>query len=371
MKILVTGDFVIQNKSTSIDINNENDLHNVFHEIKELCTSCDYAITNLENPVTESSDKICKDGPHLKMAPRFMKTLTYCGFNVVTLANNHLKDYGSHGVIDTIKSCRIHNIQTVGAGININAAYKPLILKKNNLTIGIINVCESESSIATTEEAGAAPFDLITIFHTVKEIRSQCNYIIVIVHGGCENYPYPTPEMKRKYRFLADIGTDIVINHHQHCYSGYEIYNNVPIFYGIGNLFFDEHNNVEKWYYGLALVLNFGEKVEFEILPFKQCKNQLEVRFICSSADEMLHDINKVIADDALLKEMFKKHVESSLALSPFTPYNNHYIKALYHRHILPALISKQKAIDIKNRIQCESHYEVILEKLRQFIEKA
>lgn len=368
MKILITGDFVIQNKSAQIDIDNEKDLNEIFHEIRDMTSTCDYAITNLENPATEAIQKILKDGPHLKMAPKYMKTISYCGFNIVTLANNHLKDYGTKGVIDTIESCKSNNIQTVGAGTDIISAYKPLIIGHADLKVGIINVCESESSVADDVEAGAAPFDLIRIYNTIKEIRSICKYIIVIVHGGCENYSLPTPEMKRKYHFIADIGADVIVNHHQHCLSGYEIYNNVPIFYGLGNFFFDEPNNLEKWYQGLALVLNLNETIDFQLLPFQQCKDRPNIHFIDKNVCEITDNLNAVIVNDNKLKEEFRKFVSSSLALSPFTPYNGHYIKALYHRHLLPSLISQNKAIVLLNRILCESHYEVVLEKLRQLI---
>lgn len=368
MKILITGDYVIQNKSALIDIENEKELNEVFHEIRDLTSICDYAITNLENPVTDATQKILKDGPHLKMAPKYMKTISYCGFNIVTLANNHLKDYGNKGVIDTIEYCKSNNIQTVGAGTDIVSAYRPLIIGQDNLKVGIINVCESESSVADDLEAGAAPFDLIRIYNTIKEIRSSCKYIIVIVHGGCENYSLPTPEMKRKYHFIADIGADVIINHHQHCLSGYEIYNNVPIFYGLGNFFFDEPNNLEKWYQGLVLVLNLNETIDFQLLPFQQCKDRPEIHFIDKNANEMIENLNALIVNDCQLKEEFKKFVSSSLALSPFTPYHGHYIKALYHRNLLPSLISRNKAIVLQNRILCESHCEVILEKLKQFI---
>lgn len=368
MKILITGDYVIQNKSALIDIENEKELNEVFHEIRDLTSICDYAITNLENPVTDATQKILKDGPHLKMAPKYMKTISYCGFNIVTLANNHLKDYGNKGVIDTIEYCKSNNIQTVGAGTDIVSACRPLIIGQDNLKIGIINVCESESSVADDLEAGAAPFDLIRIYNTIKEIRSSCKYIIVIVHGGCENYSLPTPEMKRKYHFIADIGADVIINHHQHCLSGYEIYKNVPIFYGLGNFFFDEPNNLEKWYQGLALVLNLNETIDFQLLPFQQCKDRPEIHFIDKNAYEMIENLNALIVNDCQLKEEFKKFVSSSLALSPFTPYHGHYIKALYHRNLLPSLISRNKAIVLQNRIRCESHCEVILEKLKQFI---
>jgi len=86
--------------------------------------------------------------------------LKQIGFNIFTLANNHLKDYGSQGVLDTINSCVDNGILCVGAGKDMEKAVKPLILTKGNQKVAILNACENESSIATTERPGAAPLDI-------------------------------------------------------------------------------------------------------------------------------------------------------------------------------------------------------------------
>ena len=75
--------------------------------------------------------------------------------------------------------------------------------------------------------------------------------------------------MKKKYRFLADAGADLIVNHHQHCYSGYEVYNGVPIFYGIGNFYFDNARRRDStWNYGFMLNLDIEENISFEIASF-------------------------------------------------------------------------------------------------------
>ena len=79
-------------------------------------------------------------------------------------------------------------------------------------------------------------------FYKIQEAKENADYVLVIVHGGIEHYQLPTSRMIETYRFFIDAGADAVVNHHQHCYSGYERYKSKPIIYGLGNLLFDNPN---------------------------------------------------------------------------------------------------------------------------------
>lgn len=156
----------------------------------------------------------------------------YAGFDVCTLANNHILDYGTTCCLDTKRLLEEDGIKTVGIGENLSRAADILYLKKENETLAIINCCEHEFSIATEETAGANPLNPIQQYYKIQEARQSADYVLVIVHGGHEYYQLPSPRMKETYRFFIDAGADAVINHHQHCYSGYEEYKGKPIFMG-------------------------------------------------------------------------------------------------------------------------------------------
>ena len=305
-----------------------------------------------------------KDGPALKNPIESLSVLRDLGFNVVTLANNHLKDYGCQGVLDTFQSCREHGLMTVGAGANLSEARKPLVLKKGSLSIGILNMCEHESSIATETSAGAAPLELANIFYDIKELRKEVDKVIMIIHGGCEHYQLPTPRMKRDYRLIADFGADVIVNHHQHCFSGYEIYNGKPIFYGLGNYFFDNPlKRNDKWNEGLLLKLDISsEDTHFEIIPYNQCDKDpvINVKDYDEVKDK-IDALNAIIADDKLLNEHFEKLVASKKPIHPFLPYGNHYLRGLYNRGYLPDGLSKSRKAKIENAISCETHRDVLL----------
>lgn len=113
--------------------------------------------------------------------------------------------------------------------------------------------------------------NLVHQYFAIKEAREKADSVVVIMHGGHETYQLPTPQMQQTYRFFVDIGADAVVNHHQHCYSGYEVYKNKPIFYGLGNFCFEPLGNVRPtWYEGYMVNLHFNADVEikFDLIPY-------------------------------------------------------------------------------------------------------
>lgn len=373
MKLLIAGDLTLQDRAAHSDWN-EIALQHAFHDVKKIIDGCDHAIVNLESPITNSVNAIIKDGPSLKNAPAVIQIIKYCGFDTVTLANNHLMDYGKSGVMDTISICKENEFNTVGAGQDLLTARKPLILKKeSDITIGIINVCEHESSISTDSNEGSNPLEFSNLYYDIQELKELVDKIIVIIHGGREHYQLPTPRMKRDYHLIADWGGDVIVNHHQHCYSGYEIYNGKPIFYGLGNFFFDNPRKREdNWNHGIMIQLDLTkEHLDYNIIPYEQCNVEAVVEIEEYEAIKLqINELNSIISDDNKLAEAFDIMVFSSKPLSSFLPFGNRFIRSLYYRGLCPLFISKRRKALIKNSISCETHREIILHYLNKELSK-
>lgn len=251
MKILIGGDFTTCNRGLD-SVKNKNAFST---EIKQIMQEADICIVNLEAPIAyEDKYKIRKVGPNLKTSSIIIPYLKDCGVDVLTLANNHFFDYGEHGVKATIEEIKKNNIDYVGGGQTPDEYQRILYKSVNNVTIAILNYCESEFSV--NKNIGSNPIDAINVFYDIQAVRSKADYIIVITHGGHEGYNLPSPRMQKLYRYFIDLGVDVVVNHHQHCYSGYEEYHNGAIFYGLGNLFFDHvtpENKKGIWNSGFLL----------------------------------------------------------------------------------------------------------------------
>ena len=372
MKLLITGDLTLQGRTAAYKWDYAM-LEDSFAVVKDVADGCDHAIVNLESPVTDCDLGIIKDGPVLKQSEDVFVIIKYCGFDVVTLSNNHLKDYGQKGVLDTLNAVKKHGVNYVGAGRTLQEARVPLVFNDvaGGEAIGIVNVCEHESSIATGDGAGANPLDMTNLYYDIKDLRCRVDRVVVIIHGGKEHYRLPTPRMKRDYHLLIDFGADVIVNHHQHCYSGYEIYNGKPIFYGLGNFYFDRpKKEADKWNYGLMLQLELKlDSYTFDLIPYQQCNG--DTKIIRISKDEVkyqLENLNAIIADDRLLEDEMEKLVVQSKLLFPFIPFGNKTLRSLYYRGLMPRFLSRQNMALIENAISCESHRELLLKYLNNNI---
>ena len=266
MKVLVAGDLA------PVERLEEKILLRKFSEIfpdnlRRIIKSADYSFVNFECPIIEDGyQPIPKCGPNLSCIPESAEAIRYAGFTSVTMANNHILDFGANGLYKTVECCKNNDLHIVGVGKNLEDANKVLYLEKDGKRLAVINCCEHEFSIATDTAAGANPLNPIRQFYAIQEAKGKADYVLVIVHGGHEHYQLPSPRMQETYRFFIDAGADAVINHHQHCYSGYEIYHHKPIFYGIGNFCFDENGQRECfWNEGYMVKLKFeNENIDYE-----------------------------------------------------------------------------------------------------------
>ena len=147
--------------------------------------------------------------------------------NLANLANNHSFDHGAEGLRETIDTIQGAGLDVVGAGLDIEEAQTPLVTIINGQRIVIYSMAEHEYSIADSKTPGANPLDLINFVNAVRQYK-QNGIFMVLIHGGSEHYPYPSPEMARRCRFMVDMGADAVICCHAHCPLPREIYNDRP-----------------------------------------------------------------------------------------------------------------------------------------------
>ena len=367
IKLNIAGDFVPYNQYY---INNEIDLSDAFDEVAAINKTCDYSIVNLECPIVLSNAQpIEKCGPSLKTNENAAKALKYAHFDGVTLSNNHFYDYGEEGVKDTLDILHQHGIDHVGGGLNLQEASKTLYKTIKEKTIAFINCSEHEFSTATDTKGGANPLDIITQYDEIKKAKEKADYVILIVHGGIEAFCYPSPRMKKTYRFFIDSGADAVINHHQHYYSGFEIYKDKPIVYGLGNLLFDTGSSSSAlWNTGYMIHLLLEKShVAFDIVPYKKATGQPKIILLKDEELQLFHErlerLNAVINDDHRLQEEYDKLLtqKNGTYQSILTPYTSKILNYAHSKGLLPSFFPKQKKIILLNRIECESHRERLI----------
>lgn len=372
--ILIAGDYCPRGRIE--EFVKRGDYETIFGQVKSEIEQCDYSIVNFECPVRiTKGDGIKKAGPTLKCSKMAVDAIRYAGFKCVTLANNHFYDQGEEGVGETIQTLCNAGIDYVGGGKNLKEAGKTLYQALKNKTFAIINCCEHEFSIATETTGGSNPLNPIKQYYAIREAKDKADYVIVIVHGGIEHYQYPSQRMVDTYRFFVDAGADAVINHHQHCFSGGEVWHGKPIFYGLGNFCFDWQKKSSKlWVEGYMVRLEFeGSKVNYSLLPYTQNDkvpgiypmketeyNEWKLRY--DSISTIIIDKERLLIKYQELLNRTERFYSTNL-----TPYNNRITLALYMRHLLPILMSKRKLRTLLNMLMCESHYDRMLRMLKKY----
>jgi hypothetical protein len=363
-KILITGDFCPVNRIELLSV--QRNYKSIFNDFLPFVQSSDIAVTNLEAPVYNGRSPISKTGPVLKVPVEIVNSLKFAGFNLVSLANNHIMDHGNKGLISTINSCEKNGIDTVGAGLSLSDARKIFYKEVKGKRLAFISIAENEWSTAEKNKPGANPLNVVDNYNDIKTAKNNADYVFVIVHGGHEMYNLPSKRMKTTYQFFVDAGADVVIGHHAHCYSGYEMFKGIPIFYNLGNFVFDNPKFIDSiWNEGFAVEFTIGEKLSFRIIPYKQCGKTAGV-YLLSDSDKIKFDysienLNRIINDEDMLEIEFEKYFESvrDLYLAYLEPYSNFILHGLHKRKLFPSLFRKKKKELYLNLIRCESHRDI------------
>ncbi|MCI6403163.1 MAG: CapA family protein [Prevotella sp.] len=370
MRVLIAGDFAPSARlAHQIEEERYSDIFP--KNLRTVIKSADFSFVNFESAIADSEcHPILKCGPNLKCSPKAADAICYAGFTGVTMANNHILDYGPEGLKHSVECCKNLGLNVVGVGDNLMEANNVLYLKKNGKTLAIINCCEHEFSIATETSPGANPLNPINQYYAIQKAKAKADYILVIVHGGHEHFQLPSLRRQQTYRFFVDAGADAVVNHHQHCYSGYEVYNGKPIFYGIGNFCFDKVpiKKDNPWNFGFLVEIIFEEKISYRLYPYNQFGKSPTVELL--SDDYFVNDIaelNDIILKSELLKSKVSEYYSKckDFELNCIEPYSSRIANKLYSMGLLPSFIKGAKARFVLNHIECESHRDKLVMALK------
>lgn len=373
MKIVIVGDFYPNSRLD--EAARTFSPEQIFGEFYGILQEADLSIVNLECPLTEASKPISKTGPALKADHQFAGFLKSSGFNLVTLANNHILDFGQIGLADTIHAFKSKGLNFTGVGFTESEAAIPYYFTDiGGETLAVINCAEQEWSIADGSSGGAAMLDPIKVYNTIQEAKSNADYILIITHGGHENYNLPTRRFKRMMRFFVDAGADAVINHHPHTLSGSEIYKGKPIYYSLGNFLFG--NNSEEltyWNEGLAVELVLTrQKLSANHYFFHQsCKDNIFKLLEGEDAESLKYKFNSlsntIAYDDELDKHFIYWCKQSEMYYKiNIEPHSYRVLQAIQNRGWLPSLWSKRKKLFLLNMLRCESHRELLSKNLER-----
>jgi hypothetical protein len=237
--------------------------------VRNLMKSADIAVANFENPAP-NNPRFHASGTNFSADPRFIDGLANAGIDYVSLANNHIRDAGANGVLQTITNVKKRGIAVSGAGKNAKAVRTPAILEAAGTKVAILGYDAIAGGYhATATRVGSAGLSAKAVKTDVAAARKAgADLVIVYPHWGTEYDPTPFANQKKLAEMIIDNGADMVIGNHAHWAAAMEVYKGKPIWYALGNFVFDQTWS-EPTMEGITLELTFRGRdlVQVHIRP--------------------------------------------------------------------------------------------------------
>lgn len=265
MKLSICGDV---STTYSAELFRSLDMKALFGDVPSVFSDSDRVLVNLECALTEKETPINKKGPNLKGPLETADALLKMGATDCAISNNHIMDYGIPGVCDTKEKLASLGLNYTGFGENYEDSRKNLIMEHNGKKIAVIAVCEHEYCYALPDRMGARPYDPYDTLEDVRLAKAECDFVVVLYHGGKEQSPYPSPRLRKLCQAMVKCGADAVLCQHSHCIGCYEEYKGGHILYGQGNFHFTGRlTDHPHWQSGLIVHLDITDKVDISFVP--------------------------------------------------------------------------------------------------------
>ncbi|MDZ7346542.1 MAG: CapA family protein [candidate division KSB1 bacterium] len=240
-----------------------------FEYTRQWLSAADVAVVNLEAPFADSGRLFVEKQYTFKVPTFMVEGMVNAGIDVVTLANNHIMDYGCDGLMSTIATLDRAGIRYCGGGQNLDQACAPVIMEVRGLRLAFIGLttCYPDEFWATPTRCGTCNYAEPRIEEMIRLARQQADVVIVNIHWGVEKSKEANSlQIERAHR-LIDAGVDVIIGHHPHVLQGFEIYKDKLIAYSLGNYIFGSLS--ENAHTAAILRLFFTKEgwVEAQIVP--------------------------------------------------------------------------------------------------------
>jgi len=371
LNMIIAGD--LAPTQSNIDLFNKGDLAVLFgEELLSLWNATDIRILNLEVPLTDKENPIPKCGPNLLAPTSTIKGIKALNPLLISLANNHILDQGEQGLKSTKEILNKSEIPFVGIGENLSEASKPFVFQRVGSTIGIYACAEHEFTIATEDTPGANLFDPLESLDHIQSLKTKCDHLIVLYHGGKEHYRYPSPYLQKICRKMAQKGADLVICQHSHCIGCYEYYDGSTIIYGQGNFLFD-HSESEFCMTSLLIKVTVNEGLHVEYIPIVKAGNGVRQAegLVAENILSTFHHRSSEILQNGFVKQQYLKFAKDNTQsylrrFSGFGKWLSRIDRRLLNGMLLKRKYDRKHLLAIQNYIECEAHRELVLAGLKE-----
>jgi poly-gamma-glutamate capsule biosynthesis protein CapA/YwtB (metallophosphatase superfamily) len=225
------------------------DFRHAFLKIAPLLGSADITIGSLDASISDAGQAIgCVQTLDLLAPPQTVEGLVYAGFDVLTVATNHIKDCGraapacDEALLDTVANLRAAGIATTGAGSNLQEAEQPAVVSVNGTRFAFLGYDDVASYYHAGEDSvGTAGLDASTLREAIAGARRIADVVVVLPHWGTEYTSTPTERQREMARAAVEAGATLVVGNHPHSVQAAEQIDGAFVAYALGNFVFDQN----------------------------------------------------------------------------------------------------------------------------------
>lgn len=310
--------------------------------LRELIGSADLVSINLEAPITKPGYNVLpKVGPAIGQPESVLASLKAWGVNFFVLANNHIMDYGSEGLRNTLNVA--DEVPILGAGMSFESAYQAHYVTLKGTRIALLAFSEGQFGAllekSSSVQAGYAWIDHPAARASIVEAKSRADIVIVQAHAGLEMVSLPLPEWRERYREFIDLGADLVIGHHPHVIQGSESYKGKVIHYSLGNFYMDilarQHLPVSG---GVVMVDIVGNEIRSQLQPLRLVMGNVELDPDAAATQAYL-----MLCEQLTNESQYAKEIERICADSWHRIYSGYYEIAINGIGTTPSLMKVLK----------------------------
>lgn len=213
-------------------------------ELIQMMQDADIMCLNNEFTYSTNGSPMPSKAYTFRANPERVEVLQEMGVDIVTLANNHVYDYGKQALIDTFTTLENAGIEYFGAGNNLEEAMDAVYYEIDGKTIAFVGASRAEKYKLTPQATETEPgilrcYDTELFLEAIREADANADFVIAVVHWGTEySYDLEDVQLSTGKEYL-DAGADAIIGGHSHCLQGMEFYDEKPIIYSLGNYWFN------------------------------------------------------------------------------------------------------------------------------------
>lgn len=243
-------------------------------ELLEAMRSADVFMLNNEFTFTNRGTPTAGKQFTFRADPGKVSLLQDMGVDVVSVANNHIYDYGEISLLDTLDTLEGAGIAYTGAGRDLEEAMKPVYLIANGMKIGIISATQIERNGTPDTKAATATtpgvlqcMDMANLLQVIREMKENCDYIVLYIHWGTESQEEIDWLQDEQAYAYAEAGVDLMIGDHPHCLQKIDKVSDVPVIYSLGNFWFNSKTQNSCM---VEVVLKEKQLHTFRFIPCRQ-----------------------------------------------------------------------------------------------------